>query len=343
MIGKVFKNGLLLLMVCLCAVSFAGCSDMPGKKEIKRILSQTDPYIKAELAPALGLAEEDLTISEGHVAYSRAAEYKFTVGDKTYTAKVSVIGTEIMAFTDYYCNEFYEKISGPVYDYIKDADFFVGCEYTTCRFLFSVKPPEWENPREQQIHGMLPLDVNPDNMTEYINDPETSGLNLEVEFYYYGPKDKVLSDEACCKFAEVFPPSQSLYVTINHYATQNTLDPVNFLENYAFVAGATGVFHEEYTYHTVADGITFRFNGPVSHDFKAFIKEDSLFIVVPASMECECTLFLSESLISYNRKYYEIITDSNGDNKQFEKTWFKYTDSLRLSKDHGYRIPLNYE
>ena len=343
MVGKVFKSAFLLLMVCLCMVSFAGCSDWPGKKVIKRILSQTDPYIKAELAPALGLNEEDLTISEGHVGYSRAAEYKFTVGDKTYTAKVSVVESKILAFTDYYSNDFYEKISGPVYDFIKDTDFFNGCEYDAYRFLFSVKPPEWKNPREQEIHGMLPLDVNPDNMTEYINDPETSGLSFEVEFYYYGPKEKVISDYACYEFAEVFPPSQSLYINIDHYATKNTLDPVNYIENYAFGSDVAGIFHEEYTYHTVADGITFRFNGPVSRDFKAFIEEDSLFIVVPASMECKCTLFLSESLIPDNRKYYEIITDSNGDNKQFEETLFKSVNYLHLSKGHGYRMPLNYE
>ena len=53
MIGKVSKSAFLLLLVCLCAVSFAGCSNMPREKEIKKILSQTDPYIKAELAPAV--------------------------------------------------------------------------------------------------------------------------------------------------------------------------------------------------------------------------------------------------------------------------------------------------
>lgn len=343
MIRNIYKSAFLLLTVCLCTVSFSGCYNKYTEEKNKKILSQTDPYIKAELAPSLGIDEEDITISEGNVVYSEAVTYKFTVGDKSYNAKVAIVGSEILAFTDYYSNEFYEKVYEPIYDFIEDTDFFNGCEYTLRQFNFSVKPPEWENPREQQIRGMLPLDVNPGNMTEYINDSETTGLKLELEFEYYGPKESVLSDETCCKFAEVLPPSQYSCVDIDHYATQNTLDPVNYIENYSFVSGATGIFHEKYSYLKIGDDIAFRFNGPVSSDFQAFIDKDSLFVVVPASMECTCTLFVSDSLIPANRKYYEIITDSNGDNKQYEETWFKYTDSLRLSKGHGYRIPLNYE
>ncbi|GEM_PF-1984741 len=345
MIGKVFKSAFLLLLVCLCAVSFAGCSDRPGKKEIKRILSQTDPYIKAELAPALGLNEEDLTISEGHVGYSRAAEYKFTVGDKTYTAKVSVVGTEIMAFTDYYCNEFYEKISGPVYDYIKNADFFVGCEYTTYRFLFSVKPPEWENPREQQIHGMLPLDVNPDNMTEYINDPETSGLNLEVEFYYYGPKDKVIPDEALYKLTEVFPPLQSFYIDISHFGSEGLSEPDNYLEKYSYYSNSngTGIHYTEFTYRKLADGVMLCLVEPVSPDFKAFIDNNNLFVNIPASMKSETRLYVSPDFIPKDRKYYMITADSDGTKKEIEQTWLTSSDKLYLSPGRNYRIPLKLE
>ncbi len=348
MIGKVFKSAFLLLMVCLCAVSFAGCSNMPREKEIKKILSQTDPYIKAELAPALGLDENDITISEAYVGISRVAEYKFTVGDKTYNAQVTPFGTRMLALTDYYSNDFYEKISEPFYEYIKEADFFSGCEYTVNRFLFSVKPYGWHNYNlgaHDDFYGMLPLTINPDNMADYIGSAEITGLTLRIELDYYGAKDKVIPDEALYKLTEVFPPLQSFYIDISHFGSEGLSEPDNYLEKYSYYSNSngTGIQYTEFAYRKIADGVMLCLVEPVSPDLKAFIDNNTLFVNIPVSMESEIRLYVSPDFIPKDGKYYIITTDSDGTKKETEQTWLTSSDTLYLSPGRNYRIPLKLE
>jgi len=320
--AKKRRNTLLICVWALLAsLLFSACNDAPGKDEIERILSKSDPIIEGVLSSAYGFTADRDYLSEGKVAHFRMAEYTFEIDGTKYEAFVDTAPEEPVVYTNYYEEEFRSLFEGRILDAINETDLLSGCEYVVSEFHFSDDTPGKNSVRFTSSGQKLPAFVTPDNLNEYQNASDESPLSFRIILDYYGPADSKISEEKIRSASEKFDWPGHWYMQLNHYESESNDSVKNLLEEYYYNYENIAGINYEYVYHDLADGIVLCCRSNDEGDFEYHIENNTLYLTANPSFECR--LYMSDNLIPTDKKYYEIITDTEGKKKsKIDHSWY---------------------
>ena len=323
---------LILLSVSLYLFLFAGCSDMPSKEDVERILSASEPILIESLKSSYGLNEGDYTLSEGKVAYSRMAKYTFTVEGEKHEAVVVIykdvcslpeFEDDIEVFTDYYSKDFRSEVQKRIEESVKASDVFSGCDYDIDVLHYGDIKPKENSVRANDTTDLLPDWVNPDNMLDYLDGNETPSVFLNLEMSYYGSTDMV-SDDKINEFKQDLSWAKDR-IRIKHYGSKETKKEYGILDE-VFISDDFAISHCNYAHHEVIEGVELRFGMYDEDDnsagqmeqFDQSFENGILYIKQESNNHCKL-IFKDQSKIPDNGKIYEIYYDSKGKKKQSEK------------------------